>query len=157
MTERTSCPYCQNPLGNESVLAEVCTLTYSILSVYKNQYYRGRCVLSLREHYEELHEIDLVTYRGFMEEVRKTCALISRLFNPDKIQIALYGDVVRHMHLHIVPKYHDSPTWGHPFMLNPNCDSDESWKHVVELIQHALEKTSIAGASDTLETAFPPA
>ncbi len=138
-----ACPYCQRPLAKEEILAEVCSLSYSILSVYKNQYYRGRCVLSLKEHYEEIHEIDDTTYHGFMYEIKRISSLISNLYKPDKIQLAFYGDTVRHVHAHIVPKYSTLPDWGSPFLLNPESGNEETWKEVVETLYKELNEETI--------------
>ena len=138
MKSRPNCPYCQRPLGNESVLAEVCTMTNSILSVHKHQYHRGRCVLSLKDHYEELYEVEPEIYLGFMEELKNVCQLISKLFLPDKIQVAFYGDTVRHVHAHIVPKYTQLEDWGLPFLMTSPADPDESWRETAKTLQEAL-------------------
>ncbi len=140
MKKMKDCPYCKEPIENTSVLIEVCHLTYSILSVYKNQFQRGRCVLSLKEHYEELFEIDQVTYVGFMKESQDICRLISKVFNPGKVQVAFYGDSVRHIHAHIVPKYADLPDWGMPFFMTPPMAYDNTWKEVIEVLRKEMEK-----------------
>jgi len=139
----SSCPYCQRPLGNEKVLSQICEFEYSLLSIFKNQYYKGRCVLSVKGHYEELHELDSKTYMGFMNELHHVCTVINELFSPDKIQIAMYGDTVRHVHFHIVPKYKQLPDWTMPFSLHPKSTSIDSWKAISDTILEKLNADKI--------------
>ena len=42
---------------------------------------------------------------------------IERAFNADKINIAVYGDIVTHIHMHVVPKWKNGSEWGVPFLI----------------------------------------
>lgn len=130
-----SCAYCAPPDGKADVLAFVGSLEFSDLYVFKDQFHRGRCVLATRGHYEELHELEPEVYAGYMAEIRTVALAISELFLPDKINYALYGDTVRHVHMHIVPKYKTSKDWGAPFLLNPESKPSTDWQAVVELLR----------------------
>jgi len=52
-------------------------------------------------------------------DTARAAAAVQRAFDPDKINYAVYGDLVPHLHYHIVPKYRDGACWGKPFELNP--------------------------------------
>ena len=52
---------------------------------------------------------------GYFEELAATAKAIFELYHPDKINYATFGDLVPHVHVHVVPKYKDGPDWGNPF------------------------------------------
>lgn len=60
-----------------------------------------------------------------MQDLSKVSKALKLLFHADKINLAVYGDLVSHFHVHIVPKTRDGFEWGKPF-------SDEKEKHFLE-------------------------
>jgi len=72
-------------------------------------------VVAYKEHYRELYEIPESDYLSYMKEVRAVSQAVSELYKPDKLNYAIYGDGVPHVHFHIVAKYKNGVTWGEPF------------------------------------------
>lgn len=58
------------------------------------------------EHNQEVHTVN-VGDPEFDE--------ISEYTKADKINYAIYGDLVSHFHVHLVPKHRDGLQWGGPF------------------------------------------
>ena len=52
-----------------------------------------------------------------MGDVALTSEVLQVIFCPDKINYAIYGDIVNHFHMHIVPKYKDKKNWGSPYNI----------------------------------------
>ncbi|HZK61648.1 MAG TPA: HIT family protein [Anaerovoracaceae bacterium] len=94
---------------------EIMQLPYSIVYFFRDQKNPGRCVVAYKEHYSELYEIPEADYLSYMKEVRAVSQAVSELYKPDKLNYAIYGDGVPHVHFHIVAKYKNGVTWGGPF------------------------------------------
>ncbi len=130
-----NCVYCQGPESVANVLVKVCSLKFTDIYVYKNQNLKGRCVVATKDHFEELHELDDLSRKIFFDEVMLVANAIVKCYKPQKINYAIYGDTVRHLHMHVVPKYQNAPDWGQPFCLNPENPTDDAWKEVVNTLK----------------------
>ena len=57
-----------------------------------------------------------------MEEVTRTAAALARLFKPDKINYELLGNMVPHIHWHLVPRFSSEPLWPRPIWSEPHTE-----------------------------------
>ncbi len=111
-----TCMYCdeQNEV-RKNILIKVGDLPYSTLFILKNQNHKGRVVLALKTHREELFQLTDEERQGFFADAAKVSQAVKELFNPNKINYGVFGDGVPHFHMHMVPKYKDELQWGHFF------------------------------------------
>lgn len=110
------CMYCDK--DNEvrkNILIEVGELPYSTLFILKNQNHKGRVVVALKNHRQEIYELTEEERKGFFDDVARVAKAMHELFSPDKINYGVFGDGVPHFHMHIVPKYKGQLQWGHFF------------------------------------------
>lgn len=117
--EPNDCFYCARDERLTEILIEICRREVSTLFLFREQTYRGRCVVALDAHETELFRLDPDTLQRFSRDVARTAAAIQRVLAPDKINYAIFGDLVPHLHDHVVPKYRGSASWGEPFTLHP--------------------------------------
>ncbi len=97
MTQLPDCLYCRKDQRLNDLMIEVAPLGVSTLYLFKEQTYRGRCVVAYRDHVNELFEL------------------------PDaELNYGAYSDKLPHLHVHLVPKYTDGPSWGTTFMMMPD-------------------------------------
>lgn len=131
-----NCIYCSKDKNLEKLMTEICTLEYSTLYLFKDQKHLGRCVLAYKYHATELFEIPYDNYQLYMKELRFVANKLKELFNCDKINYAIYGDLVNHVHFHIVPKYKGDIQWGEPFSdkINPIFLENDNFKEIKNLI-----------------------
>jgi diadenosine tetraphosphate (Ap4A) HIT family hydrolase len=90
---------------------------------------------------DELFHLDRDTLQRFTRDVARAAAALQRAFEPDKINYAIYGDLVPHLHYHIVPKYRNGPGWGEPFALHPpaqNYLAEEGYREIIGAIKAHL-------------------
>ena len=85
----------------------------------KEQTYRGRCVVAYRAHVNELFELSEPELALFTQDVARAAKAMKAAFNPAKINYGAYSDKLPHLHMHLVPKYIDGPSWGAPFAMMP--------------------------------------
>ena len=92
-----------------------------------------------KEHYNEIYEIPKADRDEFMDDVCALAQTIKELFGADKINYAIYGDEVTHVHYTICPKYKGKLGWGGPFVLFPEEKdkitlTEEEYKERMKLI-----------------------
>ncbi|SFD88506.1 Diadenosine tetraphosphate (Ap4A) hydrolase [Lentibacillus persicus] len=91
----------------------------STLYLNRDQTHEGRCILAFKDHKREVYELTAIERDLFMKELSLSAKLISDIYDPDKINYGIFGDLVSHLHVHIVPKYVGEKNWGEAFTNNP--------------------------------------
>lgn len=82
-------------------------LQWSDVYLFNDQKHKGRCVVALKGHHDEMFELDDEQRSGFFAEVSLMAHAIANYTKADKINYAIYGDIVSHFHVHLVPKHRD--------------------------------------------------
>ena len=135
------CFYCAREERLPKILIEICKLEASTLYLFREQTYRGRCVVALDAHETELFRLDRDTLGQFSRDVSRAAAALQRTFAPDKINYAIYGDLAPHLHYHLVPKYRNAQGWGEPFALHPPAQqylTEEGYREIIGAIKAHL-------------------
>lgn len=122
-------------------MIEICDLGVSTVFLFKEQTYKGRCIVAYKDHNIELYELKGDELLNFMEDVNKVAVVMKKLFNPAKINYGAYSDKLPHLHIHLVPKYVDGTDFGGIFQMNPqqNYLSDSEYIEMVSKIKKALQ------------------
>ncbi|MDR2913301.1 MAG: HIT family protein [Tannerella sp.] len=113
------CFYCQENEQLYNLMIEIAKLDVSTVFLFKEQTYRGRCLVAYKDHVNELFELSDEERNAFMKDVAKVAKAMSLAFNPKKINYGAYSDKLAHLHFHLVPKYEDGPSYGSTFEMNP--------------------------------------
>jgi diadenosine tetraphosphate (Ap4A) HIT family hydrolase len=66
-------------------------------------------VLVLRRHATELFELDRGERARLMDEVSDVARALAEAFDARKVNYALFGNVLPHVHWHVVPRLADDP------------------------------------------------
>ena len=119
------CLYCEKNEKMQSFTYPVCELSTSDLYLNREQSYPGRCILVLRRHAEEFCELTKEERAALQEDLARVTAALKKLYQPGKINLGVFGDTVRHFHIHIVPKYADGLDWNVIFQMNANAKYPE--------------------------------
>lgn len=115
----SNCFYCtQNETLHERMI-EIEPLNVSTFYLNRDQTHRGRAIVALNWHVDELFQLNNVERNAFAEDVARAAQALMKAFHPDKINYAIYGDTVSHLHFHLVPKYKTDPDWDNAFVNNP--------------------------------------
>ncbi len=119
MHELPDCQYCRQDQRLHDLMIEIAPLKVSTLYLFKEQTYRGRCVVAYRAHVNELFELGDGDVALFMQDVAHAAKSMQAAFGPAKINYGAYSDKLPHLHMHLVPKYKDGPSWGTTFTMMP--------------------------------------
>ena len=110
-----SCFYCEKDARLLALMTPLAELKWSDVYLYHDQKHRGRCIVALKGHHDELWQLEDRQRDGFFAEVSLVAEAVSRYAHADKINYAIYGDKVSHFHVHLVPKVEGGLQWGGPF------------------------------------------
>jgi len=119
MSQLPDCLYCRKDQRLSDLMIEVASLQVSTLYLFKEQTYRGRCVVAYKHHVNELFELSETELALFMQDVAHAAKAMKTAFNPAKVNYGAYSDKLPHLHMHLVPKYTDGPSWGTTFTMMP--------------------------------------
>lgn len=82
-----------------------------------HQYFEGYCVLLLKAHVRELHELASNTQVELFQELMTAGQAVHDAFKPWKLNYSCYGNFVEHIHWHIFPRYESDPDHKvHPWL-----------------------------------------
>lgn len=117
-------------------------LRWSNVYLFRDQKHRGRVVVALKEHKDEIWQLSDEQRNGFFGEVSSAAEAVSKAVDADKINYAIYGDLVSHFHVHIVPKKKDQLEWGGPFTdSSPKVFlTDDEYRSIAEEILKELQR-----------------
>ncbi len=134
------CLYCTNNETLKSLMLPIAELSVSRAFLFKEQTYRGRCLVAYNGHVNDLNELSDAERDAFMADVARVTRAMQLVFNPEKINYGAYSDKLSHLHFHLAPKYVDGPDYGGTFRMNPGevYLSDEEYARMIEDIKAAL-------------------
>ena len=135
------CLYCTDNETQKSLMIEIAHLSVSRLFLFREQTYRGRCLVAYDGHVNDLNELSDEERNAFMSDVVRATRAMQKAFNPEKINYGAYSDKLCHLHFHLAPKYVDGPDYGSVFQMNPGKVylSDDEYQAMIGLIKANLK------------------
>lgn len=134
------CLYCTNNETLQQLMIPIADLRVSRAFLFKEQTYRGRCLVAYNGHVNDLNELSDEERNLFMADVVQVTRAMQKAFNPEKINYGAYSDKLCHLHFHLAPKYVDGPDYGGTFQMNPGKTylSDEEYSEMIAAVKAAL-------------------
>src|SRR4030095_3024171 len=98
----------------------VAPLSVSSLYLAKNQTYRGQCslIFDLR-HAARPDQLTADEWTAFCVDLYAAQRAVVTVTRPDHINVESLGNVVPHLHWHIIPRYVGDARWGMPIWTTP--------------------------------------
>lgn len=59
----------------------------------------------------ELHQLDAKTQYRCVDEINHVSKFISSEYQPDKLNVAAIGNIVKQLHIHVVGRFENDPYW----------------------------------------------
>lgn len=87
----------------------VTKLQYSLVGLYDDARFPGRCLVSLKAHYDDLVALPATTLCGFMSEVQLVSRAVMSVVAAERINMAVFGNRDSHVHAHVVPRFRGDP------------------------------------------------
>jgi diadenosine tetraphosphate (Ap4A) HIT family hydrolase len=123
----------------------IADLTFSRLFLANNQYVRGYCVLMCHRHVIEPYELTAEERRMYFDDLARAGVGLQRAFQADKMNYNILGNVVPHLHTHILPRYFTDPAPNRP--IDPGLKGHEVYLSAEEYAKRIrLIRASIGAA-----------
>ena len=87
----------------------IAELREGILYLHSDQFFPGWSVLVLRRHATELFELERDERARLMDEVSDVARALKLAFDARKVNYALFGNLVPHVHWHLIPRLATDP------------------------------------------------
>lgn len=138
MTARRDCELCLNPGGH--VLWNDAKLR--VIAVDEPGY-PGFCRVVWNNHVAEMSDLDAADRAHCMAVVNAVELVLRETLHPAKINLASLGNMVAHLHWHVIPRFHDDPHFPQPIWAprerqgpgeRPGCGNLHAF------IRHRLDK-----------------
>jgi diadenosine tetraphosphate (Ap4A) HIT family hydrolase len=84
--------------------------------------YPGFCRVIWRSHIGEMSDLAGPDRRHLMALVFATESALRRLYAPAKINLASLGNLVPHLHWHVIPRFRDDPNFPAPIWSATRLD-----------------------------------
>ena len=139
-SDPSTCLYCTDNQVQKDLMIEFARLSVSRAFLFREQTYRGRCLVAYNGHVNDLNELSDDERNAFMADVADVTRAMQQVFQPEKINYGAYSDKLSHLHFHLAPKYVDGPDYGGIFQMNPGKVylSDEEYADIIALIKANL-------------------
>jgi diadenosine tetraphosphate (Ap4A) HIT family hydrolase len=101
------CPFCRGdrPAADHKVADLGATVAY----LHDDQFFKGWVVLVLKRHATELYELTADERARMMDDVTRMASALHAEFTPRKINYAVLGNQIPHIHWHLIPRLADDP------------------------------------------------
>lgn len=131
------CPICQ--AENEEILWQ--SPNIRVIAVYNEANAPAFCRVIWRAHVAEMTDLPPESRRELMDVVYRVEAAMRQVLNPRKINLASLGNVVPHLHWHVVARFDDDACFPAPIWANAVREArlalPEDWSNQVKRILQA--------------------
>lgn len=100
--------------------------------------YPGFCRVIWKAHVREISDLDPSSQLRLMRVVIAVERTVRRLFAPDKINLASFGNLVPHLHWHVIPRFTDDAHFPHSVWSAPQRAGVERKAPAVETLSATL-------------------
>lgn len=140
------CPYDVPRAKSNDFWDLIASLKISSLYLTKNQTYRGQCLLIFDgRHAVRPEQLSEHEWMDFCADLLRAERAIARALKPDHMNLAVLGNIIPHLHWHVVPRYKTDPRWGAPIwptsvadMLDTRLDARERGD-LISSLRHELD------------------
>lgn len=109
-----SCPLCAGDGGEVLWRDDFCRVIW-----VEDAHYPGFCRVILNRHVKEMSDLHSSDRLRLMETVFTVEAAVREIVRPDKINLASLGNVVPHVHWHVIPRWQEDANFPDAIWASP--------------------------------------
>jgi diadenosine tetraphosphate (Ap4A) HIT family hydrolase len=135
------CPMCTK--WDDEADLRIAELEHTYVLLNRDQFFPGYCFVFTKTHVTELFHLDKNIRGEVIEEVNAVAEALHTLFQPAKLNYELLGNMVPHMHWHIVPRFTTDPLWPRPIWSEPHepvALSSEEYAELIDRIRGVMAR-----------------
>ena len=141
MDQPAGCKFCGERAGSDpGDPLHVVEMDHSWTFLDPNQTYRGHAIVVAKGHVEDLTALPRERGLALYAEMVRVAGAVRRAVGADHMNYLALGNVVRHVHWHIYPRFRDDPNWGGAPIPDPPAEplSDDEYREIAAAIRAAL-------------------
>lgn len=108
------CEYCEVIKGKKTRSGGIVFENKRVIVFLGSQHHKGHTAVVLKRHEEDMLNLTEEEKECFFTCMLKIAKAVKKAMNPDKLNYALFGNWVDHLHWHIYPRYKTDDDWGDP-------------------------------------------
>lgn len=108
----------------------------SVAFLNLNQNFYGRTFIIFKKHVTDLLELSDEEMNDFTNDMKKVAKAIKKSLKPDKLNYAILGNKIEHLHWHVYPRYKNDGRWGkNPWSDEEKILTEKEYKDIVKKIK----------------------
>jgi diadenosine tetraphosphate (Ap4A) HIT family hydrolase len=134
-----TCPMCRRWEDDADLRLSESEHTFAVLN--RDQFFPGYTLVFSKDHVTELFHLDPARRQGIMEDVCRVAAALDAVYRPTKMNYELLGNMVPHLHWHLVPRFAGDPLWPRPIWSEPHAEQllePADYRQAIARIRQAL-------------------
>ncbi|NVK18376.1 MAG: HIT family protein [Methylocystaceae bacterium] len=93
---------------------DICDLSICKVLLMNDQNYPWIILVPMRSDTTELHHLTKEDQIKAMQDIDLASRIMEKMFAPTSLNVAALGNVVSQLHIHIVARFENDPTWPGP-------------------------------------------
>ncbi len=139
---KAGCPHCQ--LVEESRIGTLSTKVFETKNVLviagDHQYFPGYCVVIAKTHVREMHHLPTEEAAMIFSDVLMVGRKIEGAFKSLKMNYVSLGNVVEHLHWHVMPRYGSDPDHkDHPWKNSSKFSENPTTLSAINSLKRLFE------------------
>src|SRR5262245_38869724 len=127
------CWFCQNQLGKPFYSGSA-----GDAHLDRHAIARGHAIVVFRDrHVADFTTLTTAEVAAYWRDVHNVARMIERVFAPCHMNYQLLGNLVPHLHVHLVPRYVDDPAPGRPLPWEPKPLAESEFDSQLQLLMEA--------------------
>jgi len=103
---------------------------------------RGHTIVVFRaRHVADFTSLSAAEVAAYWRDVHTVAQVIEGVFAPCHMNYQLLGNMVPHLHVHLVPRYLDDPAPGKPLPFEPTPVAEAEYVRQIQLLTEAANTT----------------
>ncbi len=136
--EKADCELCSHPGGGVLWQSADCRVVR-----VADPHYPGFCRVVWNAHVREMSDLPPARRQFLMAVVFAVESVLRDLFAPDKINLASFGNMVPHLHWHVIPRWvgdrhFPEPVWGQVHNTEPAVRPAVGDEQLAQALRRAL-------------------
>lgn len=104
MDTLTAVPYSDCEYCGFGLWLPILRLVESEIGLYNDSRFAGRCIVTMRDHFEQINEVPSSKLVFFMQDIQCCVDAIKRATGCDRVNVAILGNAESHVHAHLIPR-----------------------------------------------------
>ena len=105
------CPFC-DPCARWREDLFIAELPASWVYLCDNQRFRGWTIVIAKGHYDDLFDAPPPVRAGLDADAARVSAAVRRVTGAERMNYALFGNMMPHLHWNLIPRRRDDGAWG---------------------------------------------